>query len=104
MMDNELLHSLRCCLTQAIARYQHVHGKNPGVILAESDAYIMLLHDTENSRFFFNGEETWRGYPLKLISSKGMGIYLPENPVELVMVRRGESLVFRYREEEMRNG
>lgn len=104
MINQELLHSVRCCLTQAIARYQHVHGKNPDIILAESRAYELLLHDGLNSRYLRDGTCDWRGYPVKLVASDGLGIWLPVEPVRLEIVKKGESRVFRYREEETRNG
>ena len=99
MIHENWIRAVRCSLTQALIRYQHLHGKRPAMILTEGDAYSLLIFDPENSRFLEDGRSEWRGIPVKRIEGKGKGIYLPVEPVEIVMVEPNSSLVFHNRED-----
>ena len=58
-------------------------GHYPAIILAEAEAYNCLCGTAVHTK---DGEEKWRGIPVRRISHDGMGIYLSDGPIRYFAV------------------
>ena len=75
-----LLIGIRVSLAEHIWKYECETGESPECILAETDAFLLLVKDVDTMDCA-DGTTRWKGILLKRIAARGVGIYLCGKPI-----------------------
>jgi len=70
----------RAVLAALIEKYEQLHGRSPGCILAHQDAYCMIRTDIAHGRVRPDGRLHWKGIEVKGVDRPGNAVYLAGEP------------------------